>query len=148
MVNIGSKIHGAITNATSGFLGRAFDIIFTDKGLLFAKVGGFSLTEAVIPVLYTKRLYGGETRAIKKKRGEYQKLSLEKILESDKKNYFISYDSIEKVWLRKSLVNCGFEVKVKDERMRKSYTFAKKQYDEAQRLVEAFLSDKLRKGWF
>jgi len=151
--DVGSKIYGIVTNVTGGSfwgisMSRAWDMIFTDKGLLFAKLGEVGW-KSLIPGMEwedIRRRY--QSDAYKEERRELANLPLDKILEADKKNWFVPYDEIQQIRIRSLLGACGFDIKTSEGGLGKGFNFSKSQLDKMKKLVSKFLGNKLRKGWF
>lgn len=152
--DVGSKIHGIITNVTGGGfwdvgMKRAWDMVFTEKGLIFAKLGEVSWKDVLIPGMEwetTIRPYLSD--AYEEERKEIQGLPLNKILEANKKNWFVSYDEIQQIRIRSTPFICGFDFKTSEGGLGKGFNFSRSQLDKMQKLVSMFLSNKLKKGWF
>ena len=152
-VDTGSKICGIITNVTGGgFLDvsmkRAWDMIFTDRGLLFARLGEISWKNVMLgPFDWETAIRPYLSDHFGEERKELEGLPLSKLLEVDKKNWFVSYDEIKQIRIRSTPFVCGFDIKTSEGGLGKGFNFSKSQLEKMQKLVSIFLGYKLKKGW-
>jgi len=151
-MDVGSKIYGIITNVTGGGFWdisakRAWDAAFTDKGLLFAKLGEVSWKILVLGMDWVATIRPYLSDAYEGERQEVQGLPLNKILEADSKNWFLPYEQITQIRIRTSLFICGFDIKTSEGGMGKGFNFSKSQSDKMQKLVSKFLGSKWKRGW-
>jgi hypothetical protein len=94
---------------------------------------------------------GGFTRfsdLAKKKREEYEKLSVDDILAADKKNYAIPYEEILKVEMKKPGTFSGIKMKISTGTKKHEFVFKKKKvlFDELVNLVRPLVGEKLSVG--
>jgi len=152
-LDVGSKIHGIITNVTGGGFWdvsakRAWDMVFTDRGLLFAKLGEVSWKMLIPGMDWAAAIRPYLSDAYENERKVLQGLPLNKILEANDKNWFLPYEEITQIRVRTSHFICGFDIKTREGGLGKSFNFSKSQSDKMQKLVSMFLGSKWKRGWF
>ena len=124
-------------------LRRDFDLLFTNERIICAVTansGGAALLGGWIGYAISKSGKG-------KAREKYQSMTIEQIMESDKNNFAIPYDSIKEIRVNEVLGNAGLGIKWSGG----SYTgfnFPRKQVDVAKRMVNTYAKDKLKSGWW
>ena len=149
-MDVGSKIYGVITNVTGGGFwdiasSNAWNMIWTEKGIIFARIGSISWKDILLDPFTDAPIRPFFSDAYKKEQEKLKNLPLNKIME-DKKNWFVSYDKIKEIKIRSGIGLCGFDLKT--EKYKKSFTFPKSQKEIFQKLVNKFLPNRLKKGWF
>ncbi|WP_406657506.1 hypothetical protein V7O62_02830 [Methanolobus sp. ZRKC2] len=135
-------VYGSINNACGkkGLVGtlKDYDLIFTDKRIIFAMVANTGTAFM---------LAGNAGWAISKlgknkKREKYQNLDLESILKNNSKNFDLTFSNIRKVQLQETWPWSFLVLETTKGTMK--FEVRKNEIESAKRLIDICLSDKIK----
>ena len=139
------EIVGRIEANQKAMMDFPVELIFTSQRIVIATLvpaGGIFATAI------SDTFSGGFTRLsnlVKEKREEYEKLSVNDILEADKKNYAIPFEEILKVEIKNPGTFSGAKMRIFTSTQKREFVFKKKKglFDELVNLVRPLVGEKL-----